>query len=61
MNYEERIIDTILNTIKDNQIYLTQKENPPKYGKDNNKYQKDQCDNQIKFAENFIKKFGNGV
>lgn len=34
-------------------------ENPPKYGKDYNKYQKDQCDNQIKFAENFIKKFGN--
>lgn len=31
--------------------------NPPKYGKDYNKYQKDQCDNQLKFAINFIKKF----
>jgi hypothetical protein len=31
--------------------------NPPKYGKDYNKFQKDQCDYQTKFAENFIKKF----
>lgn len=33
MNYEERIINTILNTIKDNQVYLTQKENLPQLAK----------------------------
>ena len=33
MQYEERIIDTILNTIKDNQVYLTQKENLPQLAK----------------------------
>jgi hypothetical protein len=33
MKYEERIIDTILNVIKDNQIYLTQKENLPQLAK----------------------------
>lgn len=33
MEYEERIIDTILNTIKDNQVYLTQKENLPQLAK----------------------------
>lgn len=31
--------------------------NPPKYGKDYNQYQKDQCDNQVKFAQNFLNKF----
>lgn len=29
MLYEQRIIDVILNTIKDNQVYLTQRENLP--------------------------------
>jgi hypothetical protein len=33
MNYEERIIDTILNTIKDNQEYLTKPENLPQLAK----------------------------
>lgn len=33
MNYEERIIDTILLTIKDNQEYLTQRENLPQLAK----------------------------
>lgn len=31
--------------------------NPPKYGKDYNQYQKDQCDEQVKFAQNFLNKF----
>jgi len=33
MKYEERIIDTILNTIKEHQVYLTQKENLPQLAK----------------------------
>ena len=33
MQYEQRIIDVILNTIKDNQEYLTQKENLPQLAK----------------------------
>jgi hypothetical protein len=33
MEFEERIIDTILNTIKDNQGYLTQRENLPQLAK----------------------------
>jgi hypothetical protein len=33
MQYEERIIDTILNVIKDNQTYLTQKKNLPQLAK----------------------------
>lgn len=33
MQYEERIIDTILNTIKKHQVYLTQKENLPQLAK----------------------------
>ena len=33
MNFEKRIIDTILNCIKDNQVYLTQKENLPQLAK----------------------------
>lgn len=33
MNYEERIIDTILNTIKNNQNYLTESENLPQLAK----------------------------
>lgn len=33
MLYEQRIIDVILNTIKDNQVYLTQRENLPQLAK----------------------------
>lgn len=33
MQFEERIIDLILNTIKDNQVYLTQRENLPQLAK----------------------------
>jgi hypothetical protein len=33
MNYEERIIDVILNTIKDNQEYLTKRKNLPQLAK----------------------------
>lgn len=33
MKFEERIIDTILNTIKNNQVYLTQRENLPQLAK----------------------------
>ena len=33
MNFEERVIDTILNTIKEHQVYLTQKENLPQLAK----------------------------
>jgi hypothetical protein len=31
--------------------------NPPEYGKDYNQYQKEQCDEQVKFAKSFLKKF----
>lgn len=31
--------------------------NPPQYKEDFNKYQKDQCDEQVKFAEKFLNKF----
>jgi len=33
--------------------------NPPQYRKDFNKYQRDQCDSQVKFAEKFLNKFKN--
>lgn len=32
-NFEKNVIDVILNTIKDNQVYLTQKENLPQLAK----------------------------
>jgi hypothetical protein len=31
--------------------------NPPKYKKKDNKFQKDQCDEQVKFAQNFLNEF----
>lgn len=33
--------------------------NPPEYGKNYNQYEKEQCDEQVKFAQNFLNKFKN--